>query len=67
MAKSKASFDKRQREQKRLKQKQEKHEKIQQRRTENNKKEKTLEDMLAYVDENGNLVSVPPDNSQKGN
>ncbi len=60
MAKSKESFNKREKERKRLKQKQEKQEKLQQRKASNAKGGK-LEDMLAYVDENGNLIPVPPD------
>lgn len=62
MAKSKESFSKREKERKRLKQKQEKQEKLQQRKAEGNKS-KSLEDMMAYIDENGNITSTPPDNT----
>lgn len=34
-------------------------------RKENNGKGKSLEDMMAYLDENGNITSVPPDPSKK--
>ena len=59
MAKSKETFNKREKEKKRLQQRQEKREKMQQRKTEN--KNKSLDDMIAYVDENGNLSTTPPD------
>lgn len=59
MAKSKESFSKREKERKRLKQKQDKAQKLQERKAQNNKSGK-LEDMMAYLDENGNIVPVPP-------
>ncbi|KQS93147.1 MULTISPECIES: cold-shock protein [Chryseobacterium] len=34
-------------------------------RKDNNDKGKTLDDMLMYVDENGQLTSVPPENREK--
>lgn len=61
MAKSKQSFNKREKERKRLKQKQEKQAKLQERKASGNKSGK-LEDMMAYIDENGNITSVPPAN-----
>jgi cold shock CspA family protein len=64
MAKSKASFGKREKEMKRLKERQEKQEKMQERKA-GNKTAKSLNDMMAYIDENGNLSSVPPDPSKK--
>jgi len=60
MAKSKETFNKREKEKKRLQQRQEKREKMHQRRAED-KKHKSLDDMIAYVDENGNLSTTPPD------
>ncbi len=33
----------------------------------NNKEKKSLEDMIAYLDENGNLTSTPPDPKKKKN
>lgn len=60
MAKSKDSFGKREKEKQRQKEKREKREKIEGRRA-NQVKGKSLDDMLAYVDENGNITSTPPD------
>lgn len=60
MAKSKQSFNKREKEKQRQKEKREKQEKMEERRA-NQPKGKSLDDMLAYVDENGNITSTPPD------
>ncbi len=60
MAKSKASFGKKEKEAKRLKQRQEKKEKMEDRKA-NAGRGKPLEDMMAYIDENGNLSDTPPD------
>ena len=60
MAKSKETFNKKEKEKQRLKRKQEKLEKMQERKA-NTEKGKSLDDMMAYVDENGNLSSTPPD------
>ena len=60
MSKSKATFGKKEKEKKRLQQKQEKIEKMQERKA-NAKKGKSLDEMMAYIDENGNLSSTPPD------
>ncbi|MGE0771979.1 MAG: cold-shock protein [Cyclobacteriaceae bacterium] len=57
--KSNNSYIKKQKEMKRKKKKQEKAEKKLQRKM--NAKGGELEDMLAYVDENGNITSVPPE------
>lgn len=51
---------KKDKEKKRLKQRQEKAEKMEARKA-HAQKGKPLEDMLAYLDENGNLSSSPPD------
>lgn len=64
MSKSKASFGKREKEIKRLKERQEKQEKMQERKA-GSKSGKSLNDMMAYIDENGNLSSVPPDPSKQ--
>ena len=64
MAKSKETFNKKEKEKKRLKKKQEKQEKMQERKA-NAEKGKSLEDMMAYIDENGNLSSTPPDPKKK--
>ncbi len=60
MAKSKETFGKKEKEKKRLKQRQDKLEKMEERKA-NAKKGKTLDEMMAYIDENGNLSSTPPD------
>lgn len=60
MAKSKETSEKKHKEKERLKQKIEKMEKMQERKA-NAKKGKSLHEMMAYVDENGNLSSTPPD------
>jgi cold shock CspA family protein len=59
MSKSKETFNKREKEKKRQQQRQEKKDKMEQRR--GNDKNKSMDDMIAYVDENGNLSSTPPD------
>lgn len=64
MAKSKETFGKKEREKKRLKNRQDKAEKMQKRSAEN-EKGKSLEDMMAYLDENGNLSSTPMDPKKK--
>jgi len=60
MAKARETFGKKEKEKKRLKQRQEKQEKMDERKA-NAKSGKSLEDMMAYIDENGNISSVPPD------
>lgn len=54
------TFAKKELEKKKAKARQDKAEKMQQRK-QNNNKGKSLEDMMAYVDEDGNLTSRPPD------
>ena len=54
------SWNKKERQKMKKKQKQDKAEKMQERK-ENVKKGKSLDEMMAYVDENGNLSSSPPD------
>jgi len=63
MAKSQATFSKKENEKKRLKKRNDKQEKREERQA--NKKSLTLEDMMAYVDENGNITSTPPDPKKK--
>jgi cold shock CspA family protein len=60
MAKSKETFNKKEKEKKRLKQRQDKAEKMEERKA-NAQKGKSLEDMMAYIDEDGNISSTPPD------
>lgn len=64
MAKSKETFGKKEKEKQRLKHRQDKLEKMQERKA-NAQKGKSLEDMMAYIDENGNLSSTPPDPKKK--
>jgi len=63
MAKSKETFNKKEKEKKRLKQRQEKREKMEERKANTGKK--TLDDMMAYIDEDGNITSTPPDPKKK--
>jgi cold shock CspA family protein len=64
MAKSRESFNKKEREKKRLKKNEDKELKKADRRA-GTQGGKDLEEMLAFVDENGNLTSTPPDPSRK--
>lgn len=64
MAKSKITFNKREKEKQRQQQKQQKKEKMEERKA-NASKGKSLDDMMAYIDENGNISSTPPDPSRK--
>ncbi|MFS8616490.1 MAG: cold shock domain-containing protein [Solitalea sp.] len=64
MGRSQESFSKKEKEKKRLKKKREKLEKREERQA-NSKKGKSLEEMMAYVDEYGNILDSPPDPSQK--
>jgi hypothetical protein len=64
MAKSRETFNKRNRELKKQKQKEDKLQKKEERKSQGSSG-KNLEDMLAYVDENGNLSSTPPEQSSK--
>lgn len=66
MAKSQQSFNKKEKEKKRRKKKKEKEERRIQRKAEKLEAgPKSFEDMLSYVDENGNITSTPPDPSKK--
>jgi cold shock CspA family protein len=60
MAKSKETFNKKDKEQKRFKYKQDKRQKMEERKA-NKKDGNSLEGMIAYLDENGNLSDTPPD------
>ncbi|MDQ3279659.1 MAG: cold shock domain-containing protein [Bacteroidota bacterium] len=64
MARSSQSFNKREKEKQRAKERQEKKEKMEDRKA-NAKKGQSLEDMMAYIDENGNISATPPDPSKK--
>ncbi len=64
MGKSQETFAKKEKEKKKLKQRQDKEEKMDERKA-NARKGKSLEEMLAYIDENGNISSTPPDPRKK--
>jgi cold shock CspA family protein len=63
MGKSSETFNKRENEKKKIQKRKDKDERKEQRKA--NKETKSFEDMLAYVDEYGNLTSTPPDQSKK--
>lgn len=60
MGKSQETWNKKEREKQKQKEKREKEERRKERK-ENSKKGKSLEDMMAYIDENGVISSTPPD------
>lgn len=64
MAKSTETFNKKEKEKKRLKKAKDKKEKAEERKSTSGKG-KSLEDMMAYIDEHGNITSTPPDPSKK--
>jgi cold shock CspA family protein len=63
MARPNESSNKHENEKKKRQHKQEKQEKKEARKS--SKQGKSLEDMLAYVDENGNITSTPPDPTKR--
>lgn len=64
MSKSQATAGKKENEKKKVKKRQDKLEKKEERKL-NNNKGKSLDEMMAYLDENGNLTSTPPDPSKR--
>jgi cold shock CspA family protein len=64
LARSTETFNKKEREKKRQKKSLDKKEKAQDRKA-NATKGKSLEDMMAYIDEYGNISSTPPDPTRK--
>lgn len=64
MSKSHATGGKNEQEKKKAQKRQEKMEKKKERQA-NSNRGKSLEDMLAYLDENGNLTTTPPDPEKK--
>jgi cold shock CspA family protein len=60
------TFSKREKEKKKEQKRKEKEERKAERKA-NGKSGQSLEDMLAYVDENGNITSTPPDPNKKIN
>jgi cold shock CspA family protein len=63
MSKARENFNKKEKEKQKLKKKQEKEEKREARKA--NSPKADLEEMFAYVDENGNISSTPPDPTKK--
>jgi cold shock CspA family protein len=66
MAKSQETFNKKEKEKKRLKKKQDKEQKREERKAHSDKG-KSMDEMLAYVDADGNITSTPPDPTKKKN
>jgi cold shock CspA family protein len=64
MARAQETFSKKENEKKRLKKKNDKEEKRKERQA-NATSGQSLEDMLAYVDEDGNITATPPDPNRK--
>lgn len=60
MAKSRETYGKKENQKKKLKQRQEKAEKMEERKA-TAKKGKSLNEMMAYIDENGHISDTPPD------
>lgn len=60
MAKSKETFNKKEKEKKKLKKRQDKQEKMEERKSQG-RNGNNLNEMMAYLDENGNITSTPPD------
>jgi cold shock CspA family protein len=64
MAKSRETYNKKEKEKKRLKKKQDKEEKKEARKSVSNKGGE-FDDMIAYVDADGNITDTPPDPTQR--
>ncbi len=64
MGRSQETFNKKEKEKRKLKKKKEKLQRKEDRKADS-QKGKGLEDMLAYVDEDGNIISTPPDPGKK--
>jgi len=64
MAKSQETFGKKEKQKKKLKERQDKKDKMEERKA-NAKKGKSLDEMMAYLDENGNITSTPPDPNRR--
>ncbi len=58
------SYNKKARQQKRAKKRQDKLERREERKTHNNKG-KSTDDMIVYLDENGNFTDVPPERQHR--
>jgi cold shock CspA family protein len=64
MGRSQETFSKKEREKQKVRKRQDKEMKREERKS-NSDKGKSLEEMMAYVDENGNITAVPPDPKKK--
>lgn len=64
MGRSQETFSKKEKEKKKLKKRQDKEQKKEERKAASSKGQ-DLEDMLAYVDDEGNITSTPPDPTKK--
>lgn len=64
MGKSQETFSKKEKEKQRLKKRQDKQEKKEERQA-NSRNGNNLESMMAYLDENGNITSIPQDPRKK--
>jgi cold shock CspA family protein len=64
MGRSQETFSKKEKEKKKLKKRQDKEQKKEERKADSNKG-KGIEEMLAYVDDEGNITSSPPDPLKK--
>lgn len=64
MGRSQETFSKKEKEKKRLKKRQDKEQKKEERKA-NTNNGNNLDEMLAYVDDNGNITSTPPDPTKK--
>jgi cold shock CspA family protein len=64
MGRSQETMGKKEKEKKKAKKKQDKEERKEERKA-NNSKGKGLDEMLAYIDENGNITDSPPDPKKK--
>jgi len=65
MAKSQETFSKKEAEKKKAQKRKEKEQRREERKANNAKTGTSLEDMMAYVDEYGNITSKPPDPNRK--
>jgi len=64
MGRSTETFSKKEREKKKLSKLKDKKERAEDRKA-NGQKGKSLDEMMAYIDENGNITSTPPDPSRR--
>jgi hypothetical protein len=64
MARSQETFNKKEAEKRKAQKRKEKEQRKEERKA-NAKEGKSLEEMMAYVDEDGNITSTPPDPTKK--